>query len=74
MTRRGPNRSSRAPMSGEQTATVRAAIPNASDTASRDHPNSLVSGFRKMPKVKTSSDAKLTNTPMPDAAATRHPG
>jgi transposase len=74
MTRRAPSRSSRYPSTGEQAATIIAAIPNASDAAYRDHPNSSVTGFRKIPKVYTSSDAKLTNTPTPEAIATRHPG
>ena len=33
-----------------------------------------VTGFRKIPNVYTSSDPKLTNTPTPEAIATRHPG
>ena len=74
MTRLAPTRSSRYPSSGEQAAIIIAAMPKASDAASRDHPNSSVTGFRKIPKVYTSSDAKLTNTPTPEAIATRHPG
>jgi len=59
---------------GEQAAIIIAVMPKASDAASRDHLNSPVTGFGKIPKVYTSSDAKLTNTPTPEAIATRHPG
>jgi len=39
-----------------------AAIANASDADSRDHPNSRVTGLRKTLKVNTSNEAKLTKT------------
>src|SRR5215470_8372762 len=51
MMRLGFNRSSRYPRGGEHTATVIAAMPNEAETASRDHENSSVNGFRKTPKV-----------------------
>jgi hypothetical protein len=63
ITRRGPNLSSKWPSGGEQTATVSAANPKAAETDSRLHPNAPLKGFRKMLKVKTSSDPKLTMAP-----------
>jgi hypothetical protein len=51
MIRRGAARSSRSPSGGEHTATVIAAIPNDAETASRDQPNSSVSGLRNTPNV-----------------------
>ena len=74
MTRRGPNRSSKWPSGGEHTATVSAANPNAAETDSRLHPNAPLRGFRKMPKVKTSSEPKPTMAPQYAARTTSHPG
>src|SRR5262249_50835325 len=74
MIRRGPNLSSNAPRSGEQMAIPKAATAKASETASLDQPNSTASGLRNTPKVKTSSDEKLTKTATPEPAATRQPG
>ena len=51
MIRRGPTRSKSQPSGGETTATVIAAMPNAADTASRDHENVSASGFRNTPNV-----------------------
>src|SRR5436309_15486719 len=64
-------RSSRRPVYGEQAATVSAATVNASDTCALLQPNSAVSGFKKMPNVKTRSDPKLTKPPQHAAARIR---
>src|SRR6476661_7551341 len=69
-----PYRSSSRPSTGEQTATVIAAIPNAAEMLSRLHPNSALNGFRKTLKVKTRSDPKLTMTPKNAASTTSQPG
>lgn len=58
-------------MYGEQAATVSAATVNASDTCALLQPNSAVSGFKKMPNVKTRSDPKLTKPPQHAAARIR---
>jgi hypothetical protein len=42
---------------------VSAANPKAADTDSRLHPKAPLKGFKKMLKVKTSSDPKLTMAP-----------
>ena len=63
ITRRGPKRSSRCPSGGEHTATVSAANPNAAEIDSRLHPKAPLRGFKKMLKVKTSSEPKLTMAP-----------
>src|SRR5215472_16653647 len=72
ITRRGPYRSSSVPINGEQTATVKAAKPNAAETASRDQPKAPLRGFTNVPKLKTSSEPKLTITPKYAAATMRH--
>jgi hypothetical protein len=51
-----------------------AAMPKAVEILSRLHSNSLLSGFRKMPNVKTRREPKLTITPQKAAATTSHPG
>jgi hypothetical protein len=48
---------------GEQTAMVRAANPKEAATDSRDHPNAVLRGFRKVLKLKTRSEPKLIITP-----------
>ena len=50
-------------MNGEQTATVSAASVNAKETRVRDQWNVKASGFKKIPNVKTTTDAKLKKTP-----------
>jgi hypothetical protein len=42
---------------------VRAANPKEAETDSRDHPKALLRGFRKVPKLNTRSEPKLTITP-----------
>src|SRR3954452_4227247 len=63
ITFRAGNKSSSLPMNGEQNATVNAVRVNANDTCERDQPNSVVSGFRKMPNVKMTTDPKPTKLP-----------
>src|SRR3954452_6157197 len=79
ITFRAGNKSSSLPMNGEQNATVNAVRVNANDTCERDQPNSVVSGLRKMPNVKMTTDPKPTKLPQNaarrmSAGYTRLPG
>src|ERR1035438_6676230 len=73
MTLRGPRRSSNCPSFGEATATASAANPKPRDIASRLQPNSWLTGFKKTPNVKTTSEPKPAITPKKAAPTTSHP-
>src|SRR5580658_10074255 len=72
ITKRAPRRSISRPIAGEHTATVNAVTVNAREASPRDQPNSFVHWLRKMPKVKISSEPKLTKTPETAASTIGH--